>query len=307
LRHRLTRPWVLVTAVALLGLVPLVSTTVSRQDTADDRASLSATESEEPTLARKPRPTRFDVATFNVLGWRHTARGGRKASWPGGRKRMERTLRLMKRHGVDVIGFQELQPPQLEKFNKETGSRWAVYPGGRFERLAMHNSIAWRTKVWERRRVDYLNIPYLWGVRVKMPVIKLRHRKTGRVVKFANFHNPSDSKGNAQRYRDKARRKQLRLATDPDRRVPLIITGDMNEKHRYFCYLVGRSAMHSANGGRANRKHCVPPRPPVGIDWIFGSRAVTFHSYERVERKRLVGTSDHPFLASRVEIRPRGR
>jgi endonuclease/exonuclease/phosphatase family metal-dependent hydrolase len=305
LRQRLSRPWVLVLVIALLGLVPLVATSMSREDAAE-RASLSATESAERALARKRTPTRFVVASFNVLGWKHTARGGRKAKWPDGRKRMDRTIRLIQRHGVDVIGFQELQPQQLEKFNKETGPRWSVYPGTRFERISMHNSIAWRTKLWRKKKLDYVNIPYFWGKPVKMPVIKLRNRKTGRVVQFANFHNPSNGKGDAQRHRNKARRIQVRLANESTRRVPLVITGDMNERRRYFCHMVGHSPMHAANGGRANRKRCSPPRP-MGIDWIFGSKAIRFRWYEKVERKRIVPASDHPFLAAAVKIRPRRR
>jgi endonuclease/exonuclease/phosphatase family metal-dependent hydrolase len=304
-RQRLTRPWVLVLVIALLGLVPLVATTISREDAAE-RATLSATESAELAKARKRKPTRFVVASFNVLGWKHTAKGGRKAKWPDGRKRMNRTLRLIERHGVDIIGFQELQPQQLEKFNKETGPRWSVYPGSRYERIAMHNSIAWRTKVWKKKKLEYLKIPYFWGKRVKMPVIKLKNRKTGRVVRFGNFHNPSDGKGKAQRHRNKARKMQIRLARESTRKVPLIITGDMNEGRRYFCRMVGRSPMHAANGGKANRKRCHPPRP-LGIDWIFGSKAIRFRWFEKVEKKRIVPASDHPFIAAAVKIKPRKR
>ncbi len=298
-----------VTAVVLLGLVPLATLTLTDDDDAAERAVLSATQPDgraaEKARTRK-RPTRFVVASFNVLGWRHTARGGRHEEWPGGRKRMNRTLRLIERHGVDVIGFQELQPPQLEKFNNRTGRDWSVYPGGRFERMAMHNSIAWRTELWEKEGFGYLNIPYFRGKPVKMPVIELRNLKTGRVVQFANFHNPSNSKGNAQRWRNKALRKQLRLANESSRRLPLVITGDMNEKRRYFCRMVGRSPMHASNGGRVTRTRCVTPRS-MGIDWIFGSRAVEFRWHEKIERKRIAPTSDHPFIAAGVTVRPRKR
>jgi endonuclease/exonuclease/phosphatase family metal-dependent hydrolase len=308
-RRRWTRPWVLVTVVALLGIVPLVTTTVSRDDP-PEKASLSATQPGDDAAARarprKRKPPRFVVASFNVLGWRHTTKGGRRASWPDGRKRMHRTLRILDRHGVDVVGFQELQHPQLERFHKLTGRQWSVYPGDRYERIAGHNSIAWRTKMWKRKEFGYVNIPYFRGQRVKMPVIKLRHRKTGRVVRFANFHNPGNSKGDAQRYRNKARRIQVRIAKQSTRRVPLVITGDMNEKRRYFCHMVSRAPMHAANGGKVTRKRCIPPRT-MGIDWIFGSKAVKFRWYEKLDRGRMAPTSDHPFIMAKVKIRPRRR
>lgn len=308
-RQRWSRPWVLVTVVALLGLVPLVTTTVGRDDSRE-KASLSSTEpgEEVPERARprKRKQPRFVVASFNVLGWRHTARGGRHASWPDGRKRMDRTLRLLDRYGVDVVGFQELQHPQLERFHKRTGRHWSVYPGDRYERIAGHNSIAWRTKMWKKKKLGYVRVPYFRGTRVRMPVISLRHRKTGRVVRFANFHNPGDSKGDAQRYRNKARRIQVRIAKQSTRKVPLVLTGDMNEKERYFCPMVRRAPMHAANGGKVTRKRCVPPRT-MGIDWIFGSTAVKFRWYEKLDRDRMAPTSDHPFIAASVKIRPRRR
>jgi endonuclease/exonuclease/phosphatase family metal-dependent hydrolase len=217
---------------------------------------------------------------------------------------MKRTLRLVERYGVDVVGFQELQYLQLERFHKRTGPDWSIYPGDRYERIAGHNSIAWRTKMWKKREVGYLNIPYFRGIRIKMPVIELRHRKTGQVVRFANFHNPSNSKGDARRWRKKARRMQVRLANQSTRKVPLVITGDMNEKRRYFCHMVGRAPMHAANGGSATRKRCRPPRT-MGIDWIFGSKAVRFRWFEKIPRDRVAPTSDHPFLAAGVKIRRR--
>jgi endonuclease/exonuclease/phosphatase family metal-dependent hydrolase len=307
-RKRWTRPWVLVTVVALLGVVPLVSTTVTRHD-ADEKASLSSTEPDGDVLERarpRQRKVRFVVASFNVLGWRHTARGGRLATWPDGRKRMGRTLRLLDRNGVDVVGFQELQYPQLERFHERTGREWSVYPGDRYERIAGHNSIAWRTRMWKRKELGYVKVPYFRGTRIKMPVIVLRHRKTGRLVRFANFHNPSNSKGDAQRYRNKARRIQVRIAKQSTRKVPLVITGDMNEKRRYFCHMVGRAPMHAANGGKVTRKRCIPPRT-MGIDWIFGSKAVRFRWYEKLPRDRVAPTSDHPFIAAAVKIKRRRR
>jgi endonuclease/exonuclease/phosphatase family metal-dependent hydrolase len=308
-RRRWTRPWVIVTVVALLGLVPLVTTNLAGHDS-QERASLSSTEPDDEGQERaRPRgrkPLRFVVASFNVLGWRHTAKGGRHASWPGGRTRMTRTMRLLERHSVDVVGFQELQHPQLKLFSKRTGPAWSAYPGDRYERIAGHNSIAWRTKMWQKRRFGYLRVPYFRGIPIKMPVIELRHRKTGQVVRFANFHNPGNGKGNAQRWRNKARRMQVRLANQATRKVPLVITGDMNEKRRYFCHMVGRAPMHAANGGRAGRKRCTPPRT-MGIDWIFGSKAVRFRWYERIRRDRIAPTSDHPFIAASVELRPRRR
>ena len=244
--------------------------------------------------------TRFHVSSFNILGWTHTRGSSRYAD---GVKRMTWAHEILRSHHVNVVGFQELQPQQLEKFNELTGKRWSVYPGDRFERIAMHNSIAWKTRRWERVDVDYINIPYFFGDPVKMPVVKLRHRATDRLVYFANFHNPADSYGNAQKWRDQARRKQIDLADRiAETGVPLVITGDMNERDKYFCNMVGKTSMHAANGG-SNREGepCETP-DYMGIDWIFGSRAISFTGYKRVETELVRKTTDHPFLVARATI-----
>lgn len=257
----------------------------------------------QPTLAEKGRSTRFRVASFNILGYNHTAPGGDRKGYANGVKRMRYAYRVLQKHHVNVVGFQELQPPQLEKFNKLTGKRWAVYPGDRFERIAMHNSIAWKTRKWKRVDADYINIPYFSGNLVKMPVIKLRNRRTGRSVYFANFHNPADAHGPAQRWRDRARRKQIALANRTfDRGVPLVITGDMNEREKYFCAMVARAPMRAANGG-SNRpdKPCDHPEP-MGIDWIFGTRYIKFTRYKKVESRLVRRTTDHPFIFARAIV-----
>jgi hypothetical protein len=259
-----------------------------------------------PQQSEKPKVTRFHVASFNVLGYNHTAKGGDRQGFADGRKRMEYAYRLLENNHVNVVGFQELQPQQFEKFNKMTGKRWSVYPGARFERIAMHNSIAWKTKKWDRVDADYINIPYFLGDPVKMPIVKLRHRQTGRLVYFANFHNPADSYGNAQKWRDKARRKQIALARRKFAEgVPLIITGDMNEREKYFCNMVAKAPMRAANGGKnPKNKPCDTPEP-MGIDWIFGSRYINFSQYRKLESRLVRRTTDHPFVVTRAAIPPR--
>jgi hypothetical protein len=249
------------------------------------------------------KDTQFHVASFNVLGYNHTVKGGDAKGFAGGVKRMEYAYRILKNHNVNVVGFQELQPQQYEKFNELTGKRWSLYPGDRLERISMHNSIAWKTHKWERVDVDYINIPYFYGDPVKMPIVKLRNRETGRLVYFANFHNPADSYGNAQKWRDEARRKEIKLANRKvDEGIPLVITGDMNEREKYFCNMVAKAPMHAANGGKnAQDAPCDTPEP-MGIDWIFGSRHMQFEDYAKVETKLVHKTTDHPFVVTRATI-----
>ena len=255
------------------------------------------------TAAEKGKDTKFHVASFNVLGYNHTAKGGDAKGFADGRKRMEYAYRILQDHHVNVVGFQELQPQQFEKFNAMTGKRWSLYPGDRLERIAMHNSIAWKTSKWEKLDTDFIKIPYFYGDPVKMPVVKLRHRRTDRVVYFANFHNPADSYGDAQRWRDRARRKQIALANRKfDDGVPLIITGDMNERDKYFCNMVAKAPMRAANGGKNPTSAPCDTPEPMGIDWIFGTRYLEFTQYKKLESELVRKTTDHPFVVTRAII-----
>src|SRR4051794_29096713 len=78
---------------------------------------------------RHPHTVKFTVATFNVLGFKHTAKGGDKAKWPDGVRRMHSTIKLIRRFHVDVVGLQELQEEQFKAFRHGTHGRWSLYPG----------------------------------------------------------------------------------------------------------------------------------------------------------------------------------
>ena len=253
---------------------------------------------------RHPHTVKFTAATFNVLGYKHTAKGGDKAKWPGGVRRMHSTIKLIRRFHVDVIGFQELQEQQLRAFRHGTDGRWSLYPAARFDNYAMHNSIAWLTNHWSVVDRSYVRIPYFKGQRVNMPVVTLRDKQTGRKVAFANFHNPADTMGPARKWRNKARHKEIRVARRMHAKgIPLILTGDMNEQEHYFCAMTAHAPMKAANGGgRSKKGKCVPP-VPSGIDWMFGSRRVRFAEFYKVPRYKMHRVSDHPFIAARVHIR----
>ena len=301
------RSWMFLSLVGLIAWA-LVAQAVPRSPEAPpgDPAVPFRLTATQPQQSEKAKVTRFNVASFNILGYAHTAKGGDRKGFANGIKRMEYAYQVLNNHKVSVVGFQELQVEQFEKFNKMTGKRWSVYPGDRFERIAMHNSIAWKTKKWDRVDADYINIPYFFGDPVKMPIVKLRNRKTGRLVYFANFHNPADTKGNAQKWRDVARKKQIELAKRKFREgVPLVITGDMNEREKYFCNMVAKAPMRAANGGRnPEDKPCDTPQS-MGIDWIFGSRYIGFSQYKKVKSRLVRRTTDHPFVVTRASIPPR--
>ncbi len=252
-------------------------------------------------------PPAFRVSSFNVLGHRHTEPGGKHAKMQSGHKRIARAMRILDRRKVEVAGLQEFQPPQYDTFRRVVGDTWAAFPGDEHGNYAMHNSIIWKTSTWELVDKQVIEIPYFRGQRVKMPYIQLRHRATDRLVWFANFHNPADSKrrGSQRAWRSVAKDLQVQLANQLwATKVPLILTGDMNEKASYFCTMAAQAPMRSASGGRVTRRgKCILPKERVRIDWIFGSRDATLDNYRVSKNRNIRRISDHPLLQADVQLR----
>lgn len=208
----------------------------------------------------------------------------------------------MRRHGSEVVGFQELQGSQLATLQRHTDMDF--YPGFSMGRLDSENSIGWRRNKWVAVEKHTVGIPYFNGGPRAMPYVKLRSVTTGLEAWFANFHNPADTPKyrNQQRFRDRAIRMQIdlanRLITTTD--LPVFVTGDMNERATYFCRFTGAAPMVAARGGSHNGR-CRAGRPRA-VDWIFGSQGVEFTGYFE-DRSHLVDiTTDHPVVVARVRI-----
>ena len=262
----------------------------------------------EASAARRAEPT-FRAASFNLLGWRHTAAGGKDAWRASGEVRTERAVTLLDRHGVSVAGFQEMQPQQHDRFNELVGDSWGLYPGNQLSRYSMHNSIGWRTAEWELVEANTVPITYFNGEIVPMPYVLLRNLGTHRLVWFANFHNPANTKQypNQQKWRDKATQVQVELANKLwETGLPLIMTGDFNERAGYFCDITRLAPMKAANGGSWGSAPCSPP-PSMGIDWIFGSNFVKFTGYWMLRGTLVRKTTDHPLVLADIEVPVRAR
>ncbi len=326
-KHGLVAVSVIAVVTLLLFTVPsvvpgVVNRGAERAELADDGVvrdptATTQTSQQQPEAAAQLKPEApsgtpgpapsldFVLSSFNVLGNSHTARGGTRVGMAPGETRIRSAIRLLERHRVDVVGFQELQLLQLGEFLRVTGGRYAVYPGDSKGGQGSNNSIAWRTDKWELVAADTIAIPYFNGSRWPMPVVLLRDRDTGLSAYFSNFHNPASTPRhpNQGRWRRLALAKEValvnRLMAKTD--YPVFLTGDLNQRESAFCTITKGTAMVAANGG-GHAGFCRPP-PKPGIDWIFGSTGVSFTNY-RADRSPLVNrTTDHPMIVSDVRIR----
>jgi endonuclease/exonuclease/phosphatase family metal-dependent hydrolase len=256
------------------------------------------------TETRVTEPTDFRVTSFNILGGSHTAPGGKKARMDSGTVRMGYTVQLLDHWTIDVAGLQELQVSQFEELRRLRGSEWGAYPGRELTNWDTHNTLIWRTSVWEQVEARTVAIPYFHGRKLQMPYVLLRHQGTGRQVWFANFHNPANgrSRGDHSGWRRLATSIQVALANQlRGTGHPVVFTGDMNEKELYFCRFTKRTQMKAANGGSFGPGRCNPPTK-MRIDWIFGSKELRFSGYKASRSPLVQKTSDHAMIISGVTV-----
>jgi len=256
-------------------------------------------------LVLQQDPTSFRVASFNVLGASHTAKGGNKTGWADGNTRMGWATSVLQSSGADVVGFQEFEEPQFRTFVSQAGSAWDVYPGMSEGRPAVRNSIAWRRDTWQLVDAATTPIPYFHGNRVPMPYVRLRNIGSGQDVYFLNIHNPATTRrwGDNERWRDLATRIEMGLVSRIHQAgFPVVFTGDFNERDEAFCTVTGSGAMRAANGGSVGGS-CAPPADR-GIDWIFGSSVIQFANYQSTRAGMVQQATDHPFVVADAVIPP---
>jgi murein DD-endopeptidase MepM/ murein hydrolase activator NlpD/endonuclease/exonuclease/phosphatase family metal-dependent hydrolase len=240
----------------------------------------------------------FTIATFNVLGHSHTEPGGKAPGMASGSTRTRWALRLLERHGVDVVGLQEFQSPQHRAFTTATTrGAWGVFPGP-----GPHNAIAWLRSSFTLTGSTRVPIPYFDGQPVRMPVVRLRHHASGQQLLVVNVHNPADTAAHPRqgRWRRMAKHREVSLVHRLHREhgLPVFLVGDMNETTSYHCAATASGLMTSAAGGSHTGRSCTPPRPTL-IDQILATRPARFTGYT-VDRGPVGRVSDHPLVLARV-------
>ncbi len=247
------------------------------------------------------RAARFTVSSYNILGSDHTKPGADAEEYAAGPTRIRWAVQLLEAKGVDVVGFQEMARDQAAAFLQAAGGTYGLFPGnGKKAPFSSHNSIAWRKDTWDMVKASMVDMVGHKGRTQPSPVVRLRHKTTGEEVLFLNFHNaPGYRTGTQQHNRDQARAAQVELVSRLQREtgLPVVVTGDMNEKDVYFRDMTQQAGMHAANqgpGGKAPRQ--------MGIDWIFGSAAVKFSRFLRERGPLGKKVSDHAMLVTEVSI-----
>lgn len=256
------------------------------------------------TLQPRPQARRsaqvslgFRLASFNVLGSSHTSGRQRRASGP---TRMSAATRYILDRDISIVGFQEMQGDQRSRFLAATNGNWGLYPGGTQHSGDGDNSIGWNKDVWELVKAETTPIPYFHGRNRNIPVLLLKNKQSGMSIYMTNFHNPADVRGNQQRWRNVATQRQIELFKALARTgLPILVTGDMNERTEWACQVLPGADMRAAIGAEGRGGGCGSPHNPF-VDWIVGSYDLQFSNYTADNGVKSI--TDHPVIISDVKI-----
>jgi endonuclease/exonuclease/phosphatase family metal-dependent hydrolase len=249
--------------------------------------------------------TRLTVASFNILGDSHTEPGGKNAGMASGSARMEWTLQLMRRHDVDVAGWQEFHNPQRAAFTS-LSERFRVWPGNNHPNRYKQNVVVWRTATYALVDAFTFKVPYLNGVLQSQPAVRLRDRSTGQQFWVMSVHYSPGLSGAAYAWRSEALRRHIAVTNDLLKDgIPVLSTGDFNNREITFCRYTASGAMIAAAGGSTSGRTCLPPPGRIArVDWIFGSKRDTdFSNYQFIRSPLVVQTSDHPLIVADAALR----
>lgn len=261
------------------------------------RAAKAKAERREARRLKKlqGKPFSFAIGSFNVLGSQHSTPRGQKSNYPPASVRTPRAAALAQKHGVDILGTQELQEDQLNSLTAHTGME--AYPGHAWGAAETDNSILYDPAVFEFVDGGSFHITFMGRSRPQA-VLRLRHRETTRELYVVNAH-PSAGGGKyaAERARGHdtiaAKVRELRASG-----LPVLLTGDMNDREAFYCRVVANTDLTASNGGGAG---CAPPPQPMPVDWVVGA-GVSWSGYQRDTTPVDQKTSDHFFISATATV-----
>ena len=123
----------------------------------------SSTPESDARPASAPAEGSVRVGSFNMLGHSHTVASGNKPGYAEGPIRTTWSLQLFREAGLSVVGLQEFEPKQYERFRRDGAATYGIYPGlSHPERpiRGLANSIIWRKDTWRRVDGGMINVPY---------------------------------------------------------------------------------------------------------------------------------------------------
>jgi endonuclease/exonuclease/phosphatase family metal-dependent hydrolase len=276
--------------VAIAATIGASLLTVAAGGAAD--AETRRTYQKDPQILGERTSTSFVSATFNVLGHSHTAGSDPRPSGPA---RMKHSVQLLRENNVDLVGLQELETKQANAF-KQLATEYELYSPPKDTR----DSIAWRKDRFTLVSTDGVRIPYRENWRT-MPIVVLRDKVTKRLFRVMSVHNVAGKEAKFVQRRATSVRLELDKikAMNKVRPLPILTMGDFNDRTQpFYCQMLNNR--HYSSSVWWTMPSCeLPPRPQ--IDWIFGTPALRFTGYQRLDGGLVDQATDHPLILARVD------
>jgi len=83
--------------------------------------------------------------------------------------------------------------------------------------------------------------------------------------------------------------------------LPVLVTGDMNDREAFYCQVAPRAGLVAPNGGGYSGGGCQPPPSPLPVDWVIGS-GVSWSDYWRDTSPVSRRISDHFFISATAHV-----
>jgi endonuclease/exonuclease/phosphatase family metal-dependent hydrolase len=267
----------------------------------NDRAQLgngTLTSSPSPTEVEPLPPadpsgvTDFRIATVNALGNGHTRPYAGDDSYGPATTRMSWMADQLDNSAIDIMGLQEANADQTAHLMKAARGTWDVYPRPEAGDDSAEAALAWRTSVWELVDATTMMNQFI-SKELPRPIVKLRHRVTGKEIYVINIHNaPWDY----QFKRNKASNVQIAKINELRATgTPVFYVGDFNEKREILCKVLAKTDLVSPFGGAYDDAtgRCTNPPSRMRVDWIFGSPEASYSNFEYTRPPLLSLVTDH--------------
>lgn len=247
----------------------------------------------EPLPAADPAgATDFRIATVNALGNGHTRPYAGDDSYGPATTRMGWMADQLDASAIDIMGLQEPNSDQMFHFLKAARGTWDVWPRPESGDDASEAALAWRTSVWDAVEKTSMMNQFI-SKELPRPIVKLRHRVTGKEIYVINVHN---APWEYQFKRDRATNVQIAKINELRATgLPVFFVGDMNEKRTLMCKVLSKTDLVSPFGGAYDQASgkCTNPPSRMRVDWIFGSPEATYSNFEYTRPPLLSLVTDH--------------
>jgi hypothetical protein len=265
----------------------------ARRERLRELAEKRAARREAARERRESAPFSLRIGSFNVLGSQHTAPGGSRQKYPPASTRTAGAAGVIGSHDVDILGTQELQADQLRDLQNRTGM--AAWPGFGWGDKETDNSILYDPGVVEVVSGSSFTIPFM-GTPRPQPIVRFRHEATGREFYVVNTH-PSAGGGSYLAERRQGQAALVNVVDDLESEgVPILVTGDMNDREEFYCRVMPAAGLVASNGGSYG-SGCQPPPSPLPVDWVVGTGA-SWSEYRRDTTPTDRRISDHFFISA---------